>query len=88
MMMTEEDKQLLAELKGLREAQQELLAEYRRVANESLAIQKQAFETQRGAVAQQSIAVDSQLRIARLYRAAIGVAAVLVAFLLYRLYTL
>ena len=59
---------VVALLTEIRDQQQRLLAEYTRVANESLALQRQAFEAQQKAIAQQHVSVEAQLRSARLYR--------------------
>ena len=73
-----ETKQLLTEI---RDAQRDLLAEYRRIAGEAVEIQRRAIE-------QQSIAVKNQLQNARIYRYALVVIAVIVGGLLYWLYRL
>lgn len=66
---------VVALLTEIRDQQQRLLAEYTRVANESLALQRQAYEAQQRAIAQQHLSVDTQLRSARLYRRVLLVAA-------------
>lgn len=53
-------------LTEIRDSQRQLLDEYRRVANEALALQKQA-------VAQQATAVQAQGGHLRLYKVVIGV---------------
>lgn len=73
-----ETKQLLTEI---RDAQRDLLAEYRRIAGEAIQMQHRAIE-------QQSIAVKNQLQNARIYRYALVVIAVIVGGLLYWLYKL
>ena len=69
------DKDTLHVLAQIRDLQQEHLAEYRRVTEESLALQRQA--------------VSRQEQLGRLYRIAVSVAALLfiplVAFLYWRL---
>jgi hypothetical protein len=72
-------------LEEIRDLQRQHLEEYRRVANEALAIQKQAFELQQNAVAQQRVAVEAQANHLRLYRRVIVVAAVIVAGLIWTL---
>jgi hypothetical protein len=80
-----ETKQLLTEI---RDAQRDLVTEYRRVANEALQTQRRSLEMQSGAIEQQSIAVKNQLENARIYRYALGVIAVIVVGLLYWMYRL
>jgi len=80
-----EIKQLLTEI---RDAQRDLTAEYRRVANESVQIQRQAFEMQSRAIGQQATAVRNQLQNSRLYRVVLVVGAVVIAGLLFWLFKL
>ena len=80
-----ETKQLLTEI---RDAQRDLLAEYRRVANEALQTQTRSVEMQTRAIEQQSIAVKNQLQNARIYRYTLVIIAIVVAGLLYWLYKL
>ena len=80
-----EDENSVALLKEIRDLQRELVGEYRRVANESLAIQRQSFEIQQTAVAQQKIAVEAQAGQIRLYRKVLVVAAVVVVALIWYL---
>jgi len=80
----EADPEVLAELRQIRRAQEEMLAEYRRVANTALEIQKQAFETQQRAVAQQSRAVEISAGVTRIWKIALAVGAVLIAYLVYK----
>ena len=82
-METDDIKKLLTEI---RDSQQALESEYRRMAGESLSVQrealelqKQAMETQDKAVAEQARAVKMQAQFGRLYRIVLVVAAVLVA---------
>lgn len=77
-MEDQEVKKLLAEI---RDAQRELSAEYRRVANEALSIQKQSFEAQSLAIQQQSRAVTMASQNSRLYRISLIVIVVLLAVL-------
>jgi hypothetical protein len=70
-----DDDRAEALLVEIRDAQRELLAEYRRVANEALRLQQQADERQRQAVAQQARAVEMQARVVRM--AGIGVLVIL-----------
>jgi glycerol dehydrogenase-like iron-containing ADH family enzyme len=72
------DESTVAMLREIRDCQRQHLEEYRRVANEALAIQKQALEIQQNAVAQQKIAVDAQADHLRLYRRVIVAAVILV----------
>ena len=65
-------------LREIRDCQRQHMEEYRRVANEALAIQKQALEIQQNAVAQQTVSVDAQADHLRLYRRVIVAAVVLV----------
>jgi hypothetical protein len=74
--------QLLAEI---RDSQQKLLAEYSRVANESLALQREACSAQQRAISQQAEAVEMQRKSARLYRTVLLVAAPVMAFLVWKL---
>ena len=67
----------------IRDAQRELLAEYRRVANESLAMQREAFEAQRQSIAQQKRSVDAQIQYGRIYRASIVVLVPIVVFVIW-----
>jgi hypothetical protein len=69
----------------IRDAQRELLAEYRRVANEALRLQHEADERQRQAIAQQGRAVDVQARVARMARISVMVIAPLIAVLVWLL---
>jgi hypothetical protein len=69
----------------IRDAQRELLAEYRRVANEALQLQRQADERQERALAQQQRSVEVQARMARAARVGILVIVPLIAFLLWLL---
>ena len=69
----------LAELLAdIRETQSNMLQEYRRVANESLELQKAAFENQQRALEQQARAVLMQAQAARLYRIVVAVAGAVV----------
>jgi hypothetical protein len=70
-------------LRDIRDLQRELLAEYRRVGEEALALQRQAFETQQRAVAQQGRSVEMQAGYARLYRIVLLVALPLIGFILW-----
>jgi multidrug efflux pump subunit AcrA (membrane-fusion protein) len=69
--VAEEGAETLALLREIRDAQRDLLSEYRRVANESLAMQREAFEAQRQALANQRQSIDTQIRYGRVYRASI-----------------
>ncbi|HOB62734.1 MAG TPA: hypothetical protein PKI41_11540 [Candidatus Competibacteraceae bacterium] len=82
-METDAIRQLLTEI---RDSQQTLEHEYRRVANEALAMQREALElqkqavaTQQQAVAEQGRSVAMQAQFGRLYRIALAVGAMLVA---------
>ncbi|MGD2082979.1 MAG: hypothetical protein PVF91_08440 [Chromatiales bacterium] len=77
--MKEDDTKAL--LSEIRDAQRALEQEYRRVANESLELQRQAFalqqqsvETQRTAVEQQGRSVAVQMRFARWLRVVLALA--------------
>ena len=74
-----ETNQLLTEI---RDAQREFLAEYRRVANEALSVQKQSFENQTRSIQQQSNAVKLASGLSMMYRVSLVVAAVLIAALI------
>ena len=78
-----ENEKLVSILEDVRNSQRQLLEEYRRVANEALALQKQSFEVQQRAVAQQSIAVDAQAKHLRLYRGVLVVAVPMLVFMLW-----
>ena len=81
--MADEEMHAAVLLREIRDAQRELLAEYRRVANESLAMQREAFALQQQAVAQQRKSVDTQMQYGRMYRASILVLVPIVAFVLW-----
>jgi cytochrome c-type biogenesis protein CcmH/NrfG len=70
----QEVRQLLTEI---RDAQRDLLSEYRRVANEALSIQRQSFENQSRAIQQQSSAVTLATQNSRVYRVSLVVIFVL-----------
>jgi type IV pilus biogenesis protein CpaD/CtpE len=72
-MRDEDGTQLLTEI---RDAQRQLVDEYRRATTESLAIQRRSLEIQ------ESAAVAMQTSLGRLYRIVIGVAAILVGAVL------
>lgn len=72
------DQKLLDVLTEIRDAQIRFNEDYRRIAGEAATIQKQSFELQQGAVAQQKIAVEAQARHLRLYRRVLAVCAVIV----------
>ena len=73
-----EDESSVAILKEIRDLQHKFVGEYRCVANESLAIQRQSFEIQQNAIALQKIAVEAQAGQIRLYRKVLVVTAVVV----------
>jgi hypothetical protein len=73
----------IALLREIRDAQRDLVAEYRRVANESLALQRDAFAAQQQAIAQQKKSVDAQMQYGRIYRASIVVLVPIIAFVLW-----
>ena len=73
-----DNEKIVALLEEIRNSQKQHLEEYRRVANEALALQKQSLEIQQSAVAQQKIAVDAQAKHLRLYRYVLVVAALIV----------
>jgi hypothetical protein len=81
--MSDDASETASLLREIRDAQRELLAEYRRVANESLAMQREAFEAQRVALAQQRRAVDAQAQYGRIYRTSILVIVPIVLFVLW-----
>ena len=81
--MADESSDAVALLREIRDAQREMLAEYRRVANESLAMQREAFEAQRQAIAQQRKSVDAQMQYGRIYRASVLVLVPIVVFVLW-----
>jgi hypothetical protein len=74
-----EDEKVITLLKEIRDSQREHLDEYRRVSNEALALQRQAFEIQQNAVMHQKIAIDAQANHFRLYRRVLVVVTLLVA---------
>jgi hypothetical protein len=80
--MSEPDRieHLLAEI---RDSQRELTAEYRRVANEALAMQRQAFEIQQQAVAEQRKSIAAQMQYGRVYRVSILVLLPVLGFVLW-----
>ena len=78
-----ENEKTLALLEEIRDSQRQLLDEYRRVANESVSLQKQAFQLQQGAVAQQKIAVDTQAYFLRMYRRVLIVAVPLIVYVIW-----
>lgn len=73
-----DDERLVSLLSEIRDAQLRFNEDYRRLAGEAAAIQKQSFELQQGAVAQQKIAVEAQARHLRLYRRVLAVSAVVI----------
>jgi hypothetical protein len=81
--MAEDASETIALLREIRDAQRDLLGEYRRVANESLAMQRDAFEAQRQAIAQQRKSVDAQMQYGRIYRASLLVLVPIVVFVLW-----
>jgi hypothetical protein len=76
MLNDQEAKQLLTEI---RDAQRDLLVEYRRVANEALAMQRQSFEAQGRAIQEQAAAVKLASQNSRVYRVSLVVIVVLLA---------
>ncbi len=83
-----EDQEIKKILTEIRDSQQALAAEYKRVANEALSLQQEAFElqkqsiaTQQKSVEQQTLAVDRQARFGKLYHVVLILSAILVAFL-------
>ncbi len=70
-------------LREIRDAQRSLLEEYRRVANESLAMQREAFEAQRRAIEQQRKSVDAQLQYGQLYRIVLLVLVPVIGFVIW-----
>ena len=81
--MAEDAGDTIALLREIRDAQRDLLAEYRRVANESLAMQRDAFAAQQQAIAQQRKSVEAQMQYGRIYRASIVVLVPIIAFVLW-----
>jgi len=76
-------------LTEIRDSNQQMLDEYRRVANEAVGLQKQALAEQKESVERQKLAVDTQLRHVRLYRIVLLVTlpvVVFMAWLLMRLF--
>jgi len=80
------DAEVLAELKSIRQTQEEILAEYRQGAKEALDVQRQAIETQLKAVAQQSEAIALSVRNSRIWRTMIACAGVLMIWLVWFIY--
>jgi hypothetical protein len=70
-------------LREIRDSQRELLAEYRRVANESLAMQREAFEAQKLGLAQQRRSIEAQMQYGRIYRTSILVLIPIIAFVIW-----
>ena len=70
-------------LTEIRDAQRELTAEYRRVANEALALQRQSFEIQQQAVAEQRKSIAAQVQYGRIYRVSIIVLLPVIGFVLW-----
>ena len=81
--MPTDDAEAITLLREIRDAQRELLSEYRRVANESLAMQREAFERQQVAIAQQKTSVEAQMQYGRIYRASILVLLPVIGFVLW-----
>jgi hypothetical protein len=73
----------IALLREIRDAQRDLLAEYRRVANDSLAMQRDAFAAQQQALANQRKSVDAQMQYGRIYRASILALVPIIGFVLW-----
>jgi hypothetical protein len=69
------DATIVALLREIRAGQQEHLAPYREVTQDSLAVQQVAIDTQRSSI-------EMQQKSAHLYCVVVSVAAVLVAFLI------
>ena len=63
-------------LREIRDAQRALLDEYRRVANESLAMQREAFEAQRRSIA-------AQVQYGRFYRVVVLVLVPVIGFVVW-----
>ena len=70
------DEKVLSVLTEIRDAQLRFNEDCRRIAAEAASIQKQSFELQQGAVAQQKIAVQAQAGHLRLYRRVLVVSAI------------
>lgn len=73
-----DDTRTLALLTEIRDAQLRFNEDYRRIAGEAAAVQRQSFELQQGAVAQQKIAVEAQARHLRLYRRVLAVSGLVI----------
>ena len=71
-----DDEKVLTLLGQIHEAQLRFNEDYRRHAADALAIQRQSFELQAAAVAQQTTAVTAQARHLRLYRRVLAISAV------------
>lgn len=80
------DEQVLAELKAIRKAQEDLLAEHRQATIAAFEIQKQALDNQLHAVAQQTQAIALSVRNSRIWRVVISLASVLMIWLIFYLY--
>ena len=88
-----DNEKIIELLTEIRDARRAADAEYLRIAAESLNIQKQAFALQQQAVAKQEKALAEQARavamqanFGRLYRVALAVVALLIGFLLFKLW--
>lgn len=81
--MTSDQDRIAGLLIELRDGQRQLLEEYRRVAGESLALQRQAFEGQQRALEQQRQAVAAQARYGRFARVVVLVLLPVVLFVLW-----
>jgi len=72
-------------LSDIRDSNRQLLDEYRRVANDAVALQRQALAEQKESVERQKLAVDTQLRHVRLYRIVILATLPVVVFMVWLL---
>jgi hypothetical protein len=84
--MTDDGGRIETLLTEIRDAQRDLVTEYRRVANESLAIQREAFEAQRTALAQQKRSIEAQMQYGRIYRLAMLVILPLIGFVVWLIF--
>lgn len=78
------EEQILSTLQQILKVQQQALENQL----QGLAMQQEAVENQKRAIAHQQTAVAIQSRFGRLYRIVLAVGAVLVAILLFKLYSL
>jgi hypothetical protein len=82
------EEKVLTLLSEIRDLQAKSLAEYSRISNESMAMQRESFKEQQQVIAQQRQSVEMQRRSVRLYKYVLLAATPVLAFLVWRLLSL